>query len=162
VRHSARKAVYRAIRAGQLQRPDSCSRCEKPCKPDSHHTDYSAPLEVEWLCRRCHLTADREARRPRFGFKRLAARTVRASGRDGAELLHAWIVESGHTQREAAGLFLCDESMVSHMLAGRANPGLKLANRIAVLTGGAVVQTDWYDPANLLPHDGSAEKGAAA
>jgi hypothetical protein len=63
VRHSARKAVYRAIRSGRLERPDSCSRCKRTCNPDSHHT---------------------------------------------------------------------------------------------VLTGGAVVQTDWDDPADLLPQDGSA------
>jgi transcriptional regulator with XRE-family HTH domain len=79
----------------------------------------------------------------------------------GPNKLRSWLAETGYSQKGAADLFSCDESMVSHMLAGRANPGLRLANRIAVLTDGAVVQTDWDDPADLLPQDGSATGEAA-
>jgi len=43
------------IRKGRIKRPSECSNCNKPCKPDAHHDDYNKPLEVSWLCRRCHL-----------------------------------------------------------------------------------------------------------
>lgn len=46
-----------AIRAGKLTRPNSCSSCDATCTPDGHHTDYSKPLDVIWLCRTCHTKA---------------------------------------------------------------------------------------------------------
>lgn len=55
----ARYAVLVAIRTGTLIRPETCSRCGVQCRPDAHHEDYSKPLEVEWLCRRCHLAEHR-------------------------------------------------------------------------------------------------------
>lgn len=50
----AHAAVARALKSGVLVRPDRCEDCETPCKPDAHHDDYDRPLEVRWLCRRCH------------------------------------------------------------------------------------------------------------
>ncbi len=49
----ARMVVSHAIRDGLLQRPATC-RCGST-KTQAHHADYSKPLEVTWLCRRCHL-----------------------------------------------------------------------------------------------------------
>lgn len=51
--------VAYAIRTGRLVRPSFCASCVKPCRPDAHHDDYSKPLTVEWLCRKCHAAADR-------------------------------------------------------------------------------------------------------
>ena len=56
------KKVYGAIKAGILTRPTQCSRCLKTPGPakdgrtqiHGHHHDYSKPLEVEWLCAKCH------------------------------------------------------------------------------------------------------------
>ena len=31
-----------------------CSKCGNP-KAEKHHHDYSKPLEITWLCRKCHL-----------------------------------------------------------------------------------------------------------
>ena len=47
----AHNAVARALRKGTLVR-QPC-RCGNP-RSEAHHPDYSKPLEVEWLCRRCH------------------------------------------------------------------------------------------------------------
>lgn len=46
--------VSQAITAGILVRPDVCSECGENCKPDAHHTDYTKPLDVTWLCVQCH------------------------------------------------------------------------------------------------------------
>ena len=53
-KNKARKLVFTALREGFMMRPDKCSDCNKECKPDAHHPDYSKPLEVIWLCRECH------------------------------------------------------------------------------------------------------------
>ena len=50
----AGQAVRNAIHVGKMTRPNKCSRCEKECKPEGHHPDYSKPLEVIWLCKKCH------------------------------------------------------------------------------------------------------------
>lgn len=43
--------VYK--RRGKLvQQP--CAKCGD-AKSEMHHRDYTRPLEVEWLCRKCHL-----------------------------------------------------------------------------------------------------------
>lgn len=44
-----------AIRYGKIIKPNVCSRCGKGGDLDAHHADYSKPLEVEWLCRSCHV-----------------------------------------------------------------------------------------------------------
>ena len=57
----ARKAVFDAIAAGSLVRPDRCSDCGKECKPDGHHHlgyEQENWLSVQWLCRTCHRKAD--------------------------------------------------------------------------------------------------------
>lgn len=46
--------LSRAINAGKIMRPQTCSECSKKCKPDGHHVDYTKPLEVIWICRACH------------------------------------------------------------------------------------------------------------
>ena len=43
-----------ALRYGKIKRPDKCVICQKECKPQAHHYDYSKPLDVMWLCVSCH------------------------------------------------------------------------------------------------------------
>lgn len=58
----ARTAVTRAVESGRLTRPAQCESCGRPDSPladgrsqiEAHHADYAQPLDVEWLCRRCH------------------------------------------------------------------------------------------------------------
>jgi hypothetical protein len=61
-RHFAGAILNKAIAEGQLERPAVCERCgARPGlnasggpKIQGHHSDYSKPLSVEWLCVRCH------------------------------------------------------------------------------------------------------------
>lgn len=46
--------VAMAIKFGHLIRPETCDRCKNNCTPQAHHNDYTKPLEVVWLCRKCH------------------------------------------------------------------------------------------------------------
>ncbi len=50
-KHRAHQIVRRAIRSGKLvKKPCSCGSKEVM----AHHEDYSKPLEVIWMCRKCH------------------------------------------------------------------------------------------------------------
>jgi DNA-directed RNA polymerase subunit RPC12/RpoP len=49
----ARAAVTNAVRDGRLVK-GPCTRCGSTVKVEGHHHDYSLPLEVEWLCFKCH------------------------------------------------------------------------------------------------------------
>lgn len=51
----ARQAVVWALRFNLLQRPEKCSMCKCIGKIEAHHEDYSKPLEVQWICRPCHV-----------------------------------------------------------------------------------------------------------
>jgi hypothetical protein len=48
----AHRAVFIALRAGKLMQED-CQQCGKH-KTQAHHEDYLEPLQVIWLCKKCH------------------------------------------------------------------------------------------------------------
>jgi hypothetical protein len=56
--HPERTAVYcrvhRAKKAGVLVPPIRCPGCGEVSRVDAHHEDYSRPLQVTWICPRCH------------------------------------------------------------------------------------------------------------
>lgn len=61
----ARDAVAQAIRDGVLLRPSSCTRCPNAGPVQAHHfMGYEERhwLAVLWLCRDCHVFAERAAR----------------------------------------------------------------------------------------------------
>lgn len=39
---------------GMIVKKYECESCGGP-NPEKHHPDYDKPLEVQWLCRKCHL-----------------------------------------------------------------------------------------------------------
>lgn len=46
--------VGNAIRNGTLTPWQVCSVCNSTEKIEGHHDDYTKPLEVRWLCEKCH------------------------------------------------------------------------------------------------------------
>jgi ribosomal protein S27AE len=50
----ARDRVCHAVHTGKLIRPDFCSKCSSIGRVEAHHEDYSRPLDVIWLCKKCH------------------------------------------------------------------------------------------------------------
>ncbi len=54
-KHAARGKLYQAIKRGKVSRPNQCGRCRKRAKRiEGHHSDYTKPLEVQWVCPPCH------------------------------------------------------------------------------------------------------------
>lgn len=61
---TARSRYASAVRSGKLARADACERCGREGHVDGHHHDLvGAPLEVEWLCRSCHVAHHKAERR---------------------------------------------------------------------------------------------------
>jgi predicted transcriptional regulator len=57
----AQNLVEQAIEDGILKRPDCCEQCGSSGKfrdgrtaIQAHHCDYNQPLDVMWLCQKCH------------------------------------------------------------------------------------------------------------
>lgn len=59
----ARGQLRQAIATGKIRRPTRCERCGREGYVDGHHSDYSKPLYVEWLCRSCHAAHHAAARK---------------------------------------------------------------------------------------------------
>lgn len=51
---NAHLKVSRAVMNGTIRREYNCSKCNSDFKVEAHHEDYSKPLEVVWLCSKCH------------------------------------------------------------------------------------------------------------
>lgn len=49
-----------ALRSGKLRRAEICEKCGSGEKIEGHHCDYSKPLEVIWLCQKCHNELNRK------------------------------------------------------------------------------------------------------
>ena len=62
-RMRAQRSADYAVRNGRLKRPDRCAGCNETVRLEKHHPDYSKPLLVAWLCKPCHVIADKIRRR---------------------------------------------------------------------------------------------------
>jgi len=52
--NKATSKVAYALYTGKLIRPTNCEKCNEIKPLEGHHEDYSKPLEVMWLCKKCH------------------------------------------------------------------------------------------------------------
>jgi hypothetical protein len=52
-RYKARTAVSNALRDGRLIK-EPCFYCNGTERVQAHHHDYSKPLDVKWVCFKCH------------------------------------------------------------------------------------------------------------
>ncbi len=65
---AAQNKMEKALIKGDLVRPDTCQRCQQKPKPfkdgrtaiQGHHYDYDKPLDVIWVCQKCHHEIHRE------------------------------------------------------------------------------------------------------
>jgi hypothetical protein len=86
-RRVARRKVQQEIKSGRLTPPTRCAACDGcHVRIEAHHVDYSRPLDVMWLCVRCHQDqhiAERQARLlAQTADRELAERHIRNAARD--------------------------------------------------------------------------------
>ncbi len=61
IKKNARQRVRDHVLSGKIVRPSNCEKCGKNSKIiEAHHEDYSKPLQIIWLCKRCHIEADKK------------------------------------------------------------------------------------------------------
>jgi len=53
-KQKARILLHNHLRAGHMVKPITCEKCGDDRKLEGHHQDYSKPLEVLFLCSKCH------------------------------------------------------------------------------------------------------------
>jgi hypothetical protein len=51
--YKAHTALNNAVRDGRIQK-QPCAVCSTDKNVHAHHSDYSRPLDVKWLCAKCH------------------------------------------------------------------------------------------------------------
>ena len=62
-RMAAHNAAQRAQAKGVIAQVTQCEHCGAVRLLNKHHHDYSKPLMVVWLCKPCHVIADKCRRR---------------------------------------------------------------------------------------------------
>ena len=53
-KHRASHSLLVKVYTGQIVKPSTCSSCNSQLHIEAHHTDYSKPYDVIWLCKSCH------------------------------------------------------------------------------------------------------------
>ena len=59
-KRQAHRILWDAIGSGRVVRQHVCEDCGSTMRVEAHHDDYNQPLSVRWLCKVCHVAADRQ------------------------------------------------------------------------------------------------------
>ena len=54
IKNQARRKANYAVEKGEIEKATECEHCGATGRLEKHHHDYSKPLEITWLCTRCH------------------------------------------------------------------------------------------------------------
>lgn len=107
-----------ALTSGRIVRPNQCERCgQNPGTGrdgrsllHAHHHDYSKPLDVEWLCVKCHRKETRLPTGAANGNASLSVGLVNAA---------SLLVREGFAITDIADFYGVSRSGLSHALNGR-------------------------------------------
>jgi hypothetical protein len=61
-KHPGRNSAHCKARRHHRKAPDACQMCGLKKRLERHHPDYALPLLIVWLCKPCHVIADRVRR----------------------------------------------------------------------------------------------------
>lgn len=100
----AQHAVERAIRTGRMQR-GFCEQCGSEEAEGHHYRGYDRPLDVQWLCRSCHINEE-----PRRGMLR------EAGSSELEQILRAWLLLVIGVLTLAVTLHACSDRAEAHAL----------------------------------------------
>lgn len=54
-RYLCHTKVGTGLKNGSVTRPYKCDHCERETTLEAHHSNYSKPLDITWVCKNCHL-----------------------------------------------------------------------------------------------------------
>jgi hypothetical protein len=52
---NAQNVLRDHVKRGNIIKPSNCSICNSTQWIEAHHADYTKPLEVVWICKKCHV-----------------------------------------------------------------------------------------------------------
>ena len=141
----AQAAVRQAVSRGWLHKPSVCDECGQPPKPNRHgkayleaaHDNYNAPLDVRFLCQKCHRLHDATQASQVDDLEKLLPRPARAPEHvewtpDHGYSLRALRNFAGVTQAELAAEAGVSQSFVSKTESGTSSP-VAYGNRVQVI-----------------------------
>lgn len=54
IKRAAHLILNNAVKSGEVIKKNKCESCSKEGKIHAHHDNYAFPLNVQWLCPKCH------------------------------------------------------------------------------------------------------------
>jgi hypothetical protein len=61
-KHKDRQAAHNKAARTPIKKVSACEGCGRAVRLEKHHPDYTRPLLIVWLCKPCHVIADKVRR----------------------------------------------------------------------------------------------------